>query len=443
MSRNRLRWISRIATALLVCALLLLGNEAIAQDAGSGYPDEQQPVVGLTDAEEDLNDTFPKRDSVFGFGVPQKYFDWKEDLYNKIGLKLGVSYQMLFQHAPDTATLGNLNTALGHWWGVTAKWTPLNRGEDFEGSLVLVAAERGSVGDNAIPAEFGALNVGSAWATNFEFTSWPFAVEELYWEQWFKDRLMIRAGNTAAATVLNTFRFKDARTSFTSTPFAFHESIPAPAQGPGFAAKWWPIEDSEFYAVGVLNDVNGNPNVGWAGLDWGSFTKGEYFSGVELGYVWRRDDAEFDHLFLDLFHADARSTRDPDTLPNEAGGGFKVMGSKQRGPWVGFGSYTYNTAEGGSTSVTFGRQTVTAGGVYLSPLGIRGEVGMGMIWMQPHRDLLPGVTLRNQTGFEAYWRILLTPNLWITPGIQVVFDPSANPDVDVVAIPHIKFRVAY
>ena len=86
---------------------------------------------------------------------------------------------------------------------------------------------------------------------------------------------------------------------------------------------------------------------------------------------------------------------------------------------------------------------MTAGGVYLSPLGIRGEVGMGMIWMQPHRDLLPGVTLRNQTGFEAYWRILLTPNLWITPGIQVVFDPSANPDVDVVAIPHIKFRVAY
>ena len=68
---------------------------------------------------------------------------------------------------------------------------------------------------------------------------------------------------------------------------------------------------------------------------------------------------------------------------------------------------------------------------------------MGVIWMEPHPDLVPGVDLRNQYGFEMYWKVLLTPNLWITPGIQCVFDPSLNPTVDSIVIPHFKFRVSY
>ena len=120
------------------------------------------------------------------------------------------------------------------------------------------------------------------------------------------------------------------------------------------------------------------------------------------------------------------------------------MGSKQLGQWVGFASYTYNTAEGGSTSLTFGRQTVTAGGAYLSPLGIRGEIGAGVIWMKPHPDLLgTDVDLRNQNGFEVYWKLLVTPNLWLTPGFQYIRNPSLNPTTDSVFISHIKFRLAY
>ena len=152
---------------------------------------------------------------------------------------------------------------------------PLHRGNDFEGSLVLVAAARDSIGGNAVPAEYGQLDVGSLFPVNFGFTSWPFAIEELYWEQWFGKRLMTKVGATAAAAEINPFRLKDDRTSFTTTPFTFHESFPAPAQGPGFAIKWWPVEDSEFYVTGVVNDMNGNPNNGWAGLDFGSFAKGE------------------------------------------------------------------------------------------------------------------------------------------------------------------------
>ncbi len=448
-------------TALIGCALLMVGYQVKAQDSGSApsseaeqgvyeldysryaYPDEGQPEYGPTDAESLLDSTAPQPGSIFGDVVPKKYFQWKRNLYTNHGLKLGIFAQMLYMSASDTSPIATHDNAFGGWFGFDAKWTPLNKGEAYEGSLVLVSAWRGSVGDNAVPAQYGAGDLGSAYAVGFGFTEWDFAVEELYWEQWFgKNRLMFRIGNTAAPTMISPFRFKDDRTSFTTTPFAFHESIPAPAQGPGFAAKWWPIEDSEFYITGVLNDTNGNPADGTLGLDWDSFAKGEYFYAMEFGYIWRRDGGAFNRLFLDIFYNDERSTRDP-ALPNEAGGGFKILGSMQQGKWVEFASYTFNTSEGGATSVSFGRHTVTAGAAYLAPFGIQGEVGTGFIWMEPFRDLVPGRKLRNQYGYELYWKMLITPNLWITPGFQYIWNPSLNPTEDSLFMPHIKFRLAY
>jgi carbohydrate-selective porin OprB len=115
-----------------------------------------------------------------------------------------------------------------------------------------------------------------------------------------------------------------------------------------------------------------------------------------------------------------------------------VLGSKQWGRLVGFGSYTYNTAEGGGFGATFGRHTATAGVGFLKPAGVRGEIGFGAIWMHP----LNG-ELRDQYGAEIYWKLLFTPSLWVTPGVQFIVDPSLNPGTDFVTIGHIKFRLFF
>ncbi len=448
-----------LKTLLIGCALLLLSYQVQAQDHESAtsnmgekgtydltlteplYPDEGEPDYGPTDAETDLNASGPKRGSIFGDVVPKKYFQWKQDLYTNHNLKLGFFYQMLYMNASDTAPFASNDTALGDWWGFDAKWTPLNKGEDYEGSLVLVAAARDSVGSHAVPAQYGINDLGSGYSVNFEFTKWDFAVEELYWEQWFgKDNLMVRGGLTAAGTMINPFRFKDGRTSFTATPLAFHESIPSPAQGPGFAAKWWPIKGSEFYITGVLNDANGNPSDGdFLGINLGSFSKHEFFYALEFGSIWKKKNGEFNRLFLTTFYVDEISRGDP--VFNEAGGGFKLSGSLQQGKFVEFASYTYNEAKGGALA-TFGKQTVTAGAAYLRPFDIQGEIGMAIIWFEP-LDLVPGTKLRNQTGYEFYWKILLTPNLWITPGFQYIWNPVFNPTEDKIFIPQFKFRLAF
>ncbi len=156
-----------------------------------------------------------------------------------------------------------------------------------------------------------------------------------------------------------------------------------------------------------------------------------------------RPDGTFDHLHLDVFYADERITRLPDVLPNEAGGGFRVYGEKQLGRTVLTAGYTYNTAEGGGISTTFAEHTATAAVAYLNPLNIRGEAALGAMWSSPIEDIIPVVDARDQYGLEAYWRMQLTPNVTVTPGAQLLINPSFNLDDDVILVPHIKFRAVF
>ncbi len=125
-----------------------------------------------------------------------------------------------------------------------------------------------------------------------------------------------------------------------------------------------------------------------------------------------RSNDDRDHVHLLLFYADERSTRSPDTLPNKAGG---VTG-------------------------TFANHNFTLGAAYLNPASIRGEISFSLLYMSPIEEIFPEA--RDQYGIEAYWWISLSQNIWLTPGIHLVFDPSLNPYHDFIAIPHLKFRIA-
>jgi hypothetical protein len=43
---------------------------------------------------------------------------------------------------------------------------------------------------------------------------------------------------------------------------------------------------------------------------------------------------------------------------------------------------------------------------------------------------------------EAYWRMSLTQNIWITPGFRLIYDPALNQAEDFIVMPHLKMRVA-
>ena len=63
------------------------------------------------------------------------------------------------------------------------------------------------------------------------------------------------------------------------------------------------------------------------------------------------------------------------------------------------------------------------------------------VYKNPVEEIFAG-PVRDEYGLETYWRISLSNNIWIAPGIRLVFNPALNQEHDFIAIPNFKFRVA-
>jgi len=453
-----------IGAAIMACALLLFDSTMIAaqevdqpkpaesaepssavRDAqktpedinlgGKGYHPDGRRIGTPIDVARDLDFSFPQRDHILPRLIPKLWFKWKEDLYKDYGVKLGFSYQGIYQNASDTQT--GEDVAAAGWLLVEGKWEMYNRGEDFEGSVVAAFDWRHTLGGAEAPASWGVRDVGSQWPTDFGYIEWDPWVPVAFWEQWFKkDRFVLRLGQQNVAQIYDFFRFKDLRVAFSGTPL--NAAVTAqPIPGPGLAAAFelWPIENSTLYVVGTVNDMN------FVIEQWSwetALSKGDFFYGLEVGYNWARAPGDFDHLHFNLFYADKPDRNPLPPFPSESGWGFKVLGEKQMGRFVGFGSYTYNESEGGAFGVTLAKHMTTAGFAVLKPFGLRGEIGVGTSFSQPRLDILD-----SQYGVETYWKILVTPSLWVTPGVQVIFDPTFNQSEDTITIGQIKARLFF
>lgn len=380
----------------------------------------------------------------FQLGFRDDYEAFKKRLWENHGLRFAVNYSQILQYASDTLPTAPADTSLSAWAALDLIWAPIDRGGDYEGSAAMTVAWRGPLDGNPVNAAFGVPSVGSLWSA-YEWGDWNgVVIENLFWEQRIARDFRIRIGNQAPQAIYNFSRFKDARTSFTASPFAFQETIPYPAIGFGAAVRWQPSPLQGPYFVATLNDMNADPQ---NGVDWSKVgSEGQFFYGAEFGYRWPEGPGRFSHLHVNVFYADERA-RNPPPLPNEAGWGFRVYGEKQLDNVVLFGGYTFNTARGGGISTTFARNTVTGGVAYMNPGNVRGEVALGLVWSEPHKETLgvaaPGFNARSQSGGEAYWRFQLTPNTSVTPGVQVIVNPSFNPNADVIVQPHFKFRVSF
>jgi hypothetical protein len=439
-----------ISMGLVISTMLLFAESSVGQSTNLQrenvvsdsleYAYQEAHMGNPLEAGNVIAETVPKTGSIFDIGVGQSYFDWKDKIYDKIGLRFGFSYQLAYQSASVLKPGAKYDAALSDWWGFLIKWMLINKDKRNKGGLVFSMFDRNPIGNHRTPSLYGPMDIGSI-TSAIEFTEWDFAIENLYWEQWFglgERSLFFRVGNQIAATLIDPFRFKDAKKSFTTGPFCYHVTKPDPTFGFGVTFKWLPAKGTGLYIAGAVTDMNGDPNL--MGFDWSTVSRGEFFYGGEIGYNWVRGKGDYDHLHLLVFYADRRSTRNPDTQPNKEGGGFSVHGEKQIDHWVGFAKYTYNTAEGGGGAATFSNHTATAGVVYKNLLNISGDTGIGFYFMDPIDEIF-GEDARNQTGIEVYWHVLLSRNIIVTPGIHLQFNPSLNPETDFVSIPHIKFRV--
>lgn len=404
------------------------------------YETDNRAIGTPIDVDQDLQNSFRQPGAVFTIieAPAQSLARGKKWLYDKVGLQLGLSYQMQFQSVSGVLNDAPNSTMLG-WLLFEGRWELIDRKGDFKGSFVGALDWRHIIGDTVgTPEVF--RNMGSLWLADTVAIPWDPYATSLFWEQWLKKNfLVVRIGQQNAPNIYDFFRFKDPRVSFTGSPYANNpQIIPGPPPGFGASFEMWPIRkpDSELYVVGTLNDMNA-PIGKW---DWSSLGKAQFFYGLEVGYNWKRAPNDFDHVHLDLFYADKRDTAPPN-FPNKEGWGLKARGTKQWGNFVLSGSYSYTTAQGGALGFTLARHEVSTTVALVTPLNVNGEIALGAAWTMPNRDIPFLSTARDQYGLETYWRILLTPNLWVTPGVQAIINPSLNPERDMIGIGQVKFRL--
>jgi carbohydrate-selective porin OprB len=63
---------------------------------------------------------------------------------------------------------------------------------------------------------------------------------------------------------------------------------------------------------------------------------------------------------------------------------------------------------------------------------------LGAVWAKPINR-----TLRDQYGIETYWKILFAEDLWVTPNLQLIFNPTYNTAKTVLAVGGIKLRLFF
>ena len=126
-----------ISMCLVISTMLLFAEESMGQNANKqqenvdsdslGDTIKQTPIEHPLEPGKVIDDIVPQPGSIFHVGVPQSYFDWKDKVYDRIGLKFGVSYQMLYQTASEVVSDDSYNQALAHWTGFLTKWTLINQ----------------------------------------------------------------------------------------------------------------------------------------------------------------------------------------------------------------------------------------------------------------------------------------------------------------------------
>jgi porin len=161
------------------------------------------------------------------------------------------------------------------------------------------------------------------------------------------------------------------------------------------------------------------------------FSDGELFKSLEIGWTASQQRIYQDNTHITFWHVD-------DSVDAGAVEGWGVAFSHIRhidDHWMPFirGGYA---DDGGSLL----EKSVSIGFLYQDQPGAD-LLGMGLNWSEPNESSF-GKGLDDQYTVEVFYRIPLTQQIAITPGVEYLKDPALDPEDDSVWIAGIRARVA-
>ncbi len=372
-----------------------------------------------------LNTGAQKRDALFKSGpIAVLHPPWQEfnnKLDEQIDLRLGLTYYALFQYTTEGPDPRGASSGDFDFFG---RWNVL-KGENRDLGQVGFNLEHRHAYSDIAPSDLN-VSFGSIWRTTRGFTDTGFRFNELWWNHRFaNDRVSLRIGTINQKHFYDLHSFKSQKRFFLSTSLSDSPTIAFPRNGLGARLRVSPFE--ELHITAGIGDANGDRSVG--GFDT-FFGDAEFFSALEISFTPTFEDLGSGRYSVTLWHIDARSKAG---IPS--GHGVSAVFEQEVLPGiVPFARYGYGNGAGLPVE-----HLAVLGVGCKRPFGADDDVaGVAASWARPR-----GGNFRDQWGIEMFYRFQLTSAIQITPGFQVVFNPSLNPSKDVVGIFQMRIGVAF
>ncbi len=412
-------------TVILVCCIprFVFAQQELETD--------HLPVDNPGSIMQELKEDAKKKDYLFQFpgvdGVLKPWYDFKADLSENHGFNFGIAFTHLYQWASDT--VGPEDKASGFDLNIDGAWTFRGRGTDSPTILGFQFIYRDTL-DSEVPPLTLFTQIGSLYSGGVAYGETDPSVAQLWIQQKFKNVFGFRAGKIFPITAYDFFPFKNFRTDFVDFNHATNATIPLPDYGLGTFVQYRP--KSNVYLR--LGTHDANADVEKSGFD---TYDGELFSifeaGFDPGFMERIPGRPpFGDVHVSIWHHDKL-----DKVGVDDGWGVGFTAQQRFGRFTPFARYGYADVEiNGPTSVKY------MANVGLAIDGIFGQendrIGVGYTWSDPADK-----TLDNQSTIDAYYRVHVTPEIAMSPTLQVIFDPVRNPDEDVVSVLGIRTRLVF
>ncbi|MFC3612854.1 carbohydrate porin [Lutimaribacter marinistellae] len=412
----------------MACFLLTLGAATVVHaQSQSGYGPSNS-LEGGDSVTEDIHEDDISAGSAFRLrGQPLKpWFDAKRRWNDRYGLKLNFSLQTLHQNS-DNST-GESRAAAGRA-ELNGSWTLVGRGTKNAGRLTFRIENRSTLGTVIPPSRLG-NQFGSGTLVGTGFSDYSRAnLSELAWRQsLMQGRLRFVAGKISAVGWYGGHALSSPKRGFQNTALQSSNARAFPGRGFGLGVGY--EFTPRLVALAGIHDANAKTT----GNPFDSIKQGEYLKSVELRYYLTTPErARWDQMRLNLWHQDALAQSG---VPESYGANFvvsKLMLQDKVLPFMLAG-----VSNGGAA--LFQKDVAVGVGFAFDTTAskARDVLGIGLAWGEP-----TNTALQEQVTGEMFYRFQMLDNLAITPSIQIIKNPIANPNKTTVTVLGLRVRATF
>jgi porin len=349
-------------------------------------------------------------------------------LDEKYGFRPNFSVTNLYQYADKTVGPNGKNEGSGLDVSVDATWTFLGRETESPSMAGFEFLYRTEAGGDVYPTEL-AREAGLLYPTSVAFSEIDPTIGQLFLRQIFKKKFGFQFGKYNPVPVFDFFPMKNFKTDFVDGVHAANVIIPLPSRGLGAYVMARPVENV-YVRVGIHDANADTEKAGFNSL----FDEGELFVIYEVGFDPGLAERKPGRPPAGDVHVTFWHQEERDRPGIEDGWGFVVAGSQQFGRFLPFVRYGYGG--GGRKGPTPIEHMVNFGAAIDDIFGqSKDRIGVGFTWSRPTNG-----TLDDQGAVDVYYRVQVTPQIAMSPTVQMVIDPVRNQDEDVVWVLGLRTR---